>query len=67
MKDRGNGGEVADAEGRDGMPDGVTCFGTAEELPYCNGVDCPDWEDCHGDKLRGYSADASNWREAFGL
>ncbi len=65
MKD---GGEVADGV-KDGgeVADGVTCFGTAEDVPYCNGVDCPDWADCHGDRLRGYSASASNWREAFGL
>lgn len=32
-----------------------TCKGDGETLPFCNGVECPDWGDCHGDKLRGYS------------
>ena len=63
--------EVPDAaELADGEPvrrGGVTCYGTAEDVPYCSGVDCPEWEDCHGDKLRGYSGNASNWREGFTL
>lgn len=63
--------EVPDAEElADGEPvrrEGVTCYGTAETMPYCNGVDCPEWKDCHGDKLRGYSESASNWRGAMGL
>ncbi len=64
--------EVPDAaELADGEPvrrrGGVTCYGTEEEIPYCSGADCPEWEDCHGDKLRGYSGNASNWREGFTL
>lgn len=46
---------------------GETCHGTEETIPYCSGTDCAEWEDCHGDRLRGYSARASDWREAFGL
>jgi len=59
------------AELADGEPvrrrGGVTCYGTEDEIPYCSGADCPEWEDCHGDKLRGYSGNASNWREGFTL
>ena len=59
------------AELADGEPvrrrGGVTCYGTEDEIPYCSGADCPEWEDCHGDKLRGYSGNASNWREGFML
>ena len=58
------------AELADGEPvrrGGVTCYGTAEEVPYCCGTDCPEWKECNGDKLRGYSASASNWREGLGL
>ena len=58
------------AELADGEPvrrGGVTCYGTAEEVPYCCGTDCPEWKECNGDKLRGYSARASNWREGLGL
>ena len=59
------------AELGDGEPvrrrGGVTCYGTEDKIPYCSGADCPEWEDCHGDKLRGYSGNASNWREGFVL
>ena len=55
------------ADGEPVRREGVTCYGTADTIPYCNGVDCPDWRDCHGDKLRGYSESASNWRGAMGL
>ena len=34
---------------------GLTCYGTDETIPYCNGRDCPEWGDCHGDRLRGFS------------
>ena len=33
----------------------LTCKGNEENIPYCAGVDCPDWGDCHGDRLRGYT------------
>ncbi len=57
---------AADRDG--GEPSGgLTCHGTGETIPFCNGVDCPDWGDCHGDRLRGFSASASNWREGCGL
>ena len=56
--------EVPDAaELADGEPvrrGGVTCYGTAEDVPYCSGADCPEWEDCHGEKLRGVFVSASN-------
>ncbi len=57
---------MTDAE-TDGAEAGVTCHGTAETIPYCSGVDCVEWADCHGDRLRGYSLRASEWREAMGL
>lgn len=52
---------------RDGEAVCVTCYGTEETIPYCSGEDCAEWADCHGDRLRGYSGSASNWREARGL
>ena len=56
--------EVPDAaELADGEPvrrGGVTCYGTAEDVPYCSGADCPEWEYCHGEKLRGVFVSASN-------
>lgn len=32
-----------------------TCYADNGDAPYCAGRDCPDWPDCHGDKLRGHS------------
>ena len=55
---------------RNGEPvrrEGVTCYGTDETIPFCNGADCPEWKDCNGDRLRGYSESASKWREGMGL
>ena len=46
---------------------GETCHGTEETIPYCSGTDCAEWKDCHGDRLRGYSARASDWREVCGV
>ena len=43
---------------------GLPCMGTDETIPFCNGRDCPEWGDCHGDRLRGYSV--SDWRERLG-
>ena len=31
------------------------CYGDSGDVPYCAGRDCPEWSDCHGDKLRGHS------------
>lgn len=32
-----------------------TCYVDGGDVPYCEGVQCPDWGECHGDKLRGHS------------
>lgn len=31
------------------------CYADNGNAPYCAGRDCPEWSDCHGDKLRGHS------------
>lgn len=31
------------------------CYADNGNAPYCAGRDCPEWGDCHGDKLRGHS------------
>lgn len=30
------------------------CYADNGNAPYCAGRDCPEWGDCHGDKLRGH-------------
>lgn len=32
-----------------------TCYADGGDVPYCAGAACPDWGDCHGERLRGYA------------
>ena len=29
------------------------CYADNGDVPFCTGTDCVEWDDCHGDKLRG--------------
>ena len=46
--------ELTDAEAANGDTR-PPCYGDSGDVPYCAGRDCPEWGDCHGDKLRGHS------------
>ena len=41
--------------GIDILPTRPACYADNGDAPFCEGAQCPDWGDCHGDKLRGHS------------
>ena len=49
-----NNGEPANREPANGDTR-PPCYADNGNAPYCAGRDCPEWSDCHGDKLRGHS------------
>lgn len=49
-----NNGEPANREPANGDTR-PPCYADNGNAPYCAGRDCPEWGDCHGDKLRGHS------------